>query len=177
MSIMPAGGWGSQNLEENRLSARTPNACPMCHSEDWKAANLVYHEGLSTSRFRIRGSSLSGRTGLRNGQFAVGASMHKGTARGFSQTALSQMAAPPRKRNGLKFFLIMLILGFAGSFYSNVQTEGLDQQVIILGAIVVCLLVAFIKVCASQQQDYDEAIVEYEDTRMCQRCGTFYSPH
>ncbi len=86
------------------------------------------------------------------------------------------MAAPPKKRTGLKILLVVPILGFGGSAFGNIQAEGLTQDAIIQSAVAIGLLIILVKVWTSQQENYDEAITEYEDTRMCQRCGTFYSP-
>jgi hypothetical protein len=94
---------------------------------------------------------------------------------GRSQTVLSKMAAPPRKRNGLKVFLILALLFFGCAAFNGFQMNGLDQSVLICGSIAALVLFLLINVWRRQQEVYENALEDYESMHVCQRCGTFYS--
>lgn len=187
MSITPVGGWGGSPKQravftqgdvssEGQVLINESDVCPSCHSNDWKSASFVYGEGLSVSSSRTKGCVAGvGRTGLRNGQFQVGVASYSGRTHGKSQTLLSSMASPPRKRNGLKVFLMLTLLFFGCSAINGFQVNGLDQSVIICCITAVLVLVLLINVWSRQQNAYDDALNEYESMRVCQRCGTFYA--
>lgn len=180
MSITPAGGWGvrdpQDSSEELVFSHRhKPSACPACGSTDWKAASLIHAEGLATTKSRTKGRVLGvGRAGFQNGQFLVGGGAYTSRTRSASQTLLSRMAEPPRKRNGLIIVLFILCLLFGGSAFNNLELNGVTPAALILGVIMVGLLVSIFSVWSRQREAYEDAIETYSDTRMCQRCGTFY---
>jgi hypothetical protein len=169
MPITPTGGW-LDPLPDNQ-----PNGCPSCGSTDWKSANLVHLEGMSVSRFQIRGNTIgAGKVGLHNGQFAVGVGRTRSTAFGQSQTALSKMATPPQSRRGLKIFLFVLIVFFSIGLVNNIQAENLTVIAIFIG-IIVFLCLSLYRVVVAQQNEYEEDIYNYENAKVCQRCGTFYN--
>jgi hypothetical protein len=180
MSITPVGGWGKRedlnSTEELILSSNhRPSACPACGSAEWKSASLIHAEGLATTKSRTKGTALGvGRAGLSHGKFLVGGGTYSSRTRGASQTLLSSMANPPRKRNGLIFFLIIVCLLVGCRAASEFQLNGLTSSALILGVITVVLLFSIFSVWSRQQEAYREAVETYSDTRMCQRCGTFY---
>jgi hypothetical protein len=186
MSITPVDGWGGppkqravftqdDALSEGQVLTNTSDVCPSCYSNDWRSASLVYSEGLSVRSSRTSGITVGiARTGLRNGQFSIGGGSYSGRTLGKSQTLLSSMASPPRKRNGLKVFLTLILLSFSGSAINSFQTEDLEKAVACSIAAIVLLLV-LINVWTRQRRAYDDALAEYENMRICQRCGTFYT--
>jgi hypothetical protein len=177
MSITPIGGWGQSQAREGIAVPvdRSVPCCPRCHSSDWKAASLLYREGISISRGRIKGAAIGiGRTGVWGGQTSVIGGAIRGKTFGTSQTMLSQMAAPPKRRRGIRIILGVLVILFGCGAVVNVVGGNIDQGSILAGLVAVCLLVAFLRVRQSHQRDYDEAVEAYESMRMCQRCGTFY---
>jgi hypothetical protein len=179
MSITPLGGWGntSQSSAESHSSLSSSGSCPNCHSSDWQSASLVYREGLSTISSRTKGTAVGiGRVGIRNGKAAIGGGVYRGRTSGVKQTMLSKMAAPPQMRNGLMIFLVILCI-LSGLGTLGGITQGLMAQAIISGSIVCILVLAIKAVYEKQRGIYDSAMNVYENTRMCQRCGTFYIGH
>lgn len=177
MSITPVGGWGVQPPGQVQYLAAQRGVCPLCHSDDWKSANLIYAEGLSTNRSASKGSAFGiGRTSLRNGQFQVGVASYSGRSHGASQTLLSSMATPPQERRGLTAFLAMLMFAFGWAAIAIFSTNGLNQGSIICSLLAVSILFPLLKLRDRQQRIYKEALDAYTHTRMCQRCGTFYRP-
>jgi hypothetical protein len=178
MSITPVGGW---NRPETRASKeeelvlfqrRAPGTCPSCDSTEWKSASLVHAEGLSTTKISTRGRTLGvGRAGFQHGQFLAGGGTYTAKTRGSSQTILSSMAEPPRKRNGLIGFLIIMGLLFGVRAVNEFQ---LTSDAVILVVVSAGLFFGAFRLWARQQEVYEEAVETYTQTRVCQRCGTFY---
>jgi hypothetical protein len=176
MSITPPGGWVNppQRLEENHFTIASDLCCPNCHYSDWKAASLVYREGLSVTNSRTKGTGIGiGRAGLRNGNFAVGGATYKSRTSGVKQTLLSQAATPPQMRLGLIIFLAILCVFFALGAFGGL-TQGRMMQTVFDGVIAVILMFAIHAVYERQRRKYNASMSTYENTRMCQRCGTFY---
>jgi hypothetical protein len=177
MSITPAGGWKNRRIQltPDHTPPGTETCCPRCQSTDWKAARLVYSEGISVSRGRMKGTAIgAGWGGVRNGRVSVGGATIRTRTLGTSQTALSAMAAPPRKRLGAKILLGTLILLFGLAVGVDLVAGSASPGTAIEGLITVILIIWLIRVSQSQEQDYDDATEIYENTRVCQRCGTFY---
>ena len=176
MSITPAGGWNKPQQTIQQLQTHASFiACPSCGSDDWKSASLVHSEGLSVSKGRIRGTIIGGsHTMHSNGQLSVGGGVLRGRTRGTSQTLLSQMAAPPRKRTGLRVVLAVLTGLFGWVAGAGLARDGLNPGTVVCSLIAACLLVKFISVSETQAR-YNTAMETYANTKMCQRCGTFYT--
>jgi len=176
ISITPNGGWHNVNVrDDGALAQRGIPYCPCCQSPEWKAASLVYREGISVTKGRFRGSGLGiGRTGMLHGSNSIAGGVFRGRTSGMSQTILSQMAAPPRRRRGLEVLLAILAALFGMEPISqfaagNVNQNSLPSALIALGLLAIC-----VKVHKNQKQTHEEAVEDYENTRMCERCGTFY---
>jgi hypothetical protein len=150
----------------------TENCCPRCRSSDWKAARLVYSEGISIGTSKIKGTAIG--AGVRNGRVGVGGATFRARAFGTSQTALSAIAAPPRKRRSVKLLLGTLALLFGLAAASDVVAGNASQATVVEGFATVIFAFGLIRVNQSQEQDYDDAAELYDNTRVCQRCGTFY---
>jgi hypothetical protein len=138
---------------------------------------LVHQEGLSVSRFQTRGTFVGvGRAGLRNGQFIVGGGAQRTNTFGASQTALSRMATPPRKHNGL-VVAFGLLCAFSGlSTINGVVYYGPSIGVVVMGALTIFFAWACLKLYTKRQRTYEEALEAYQTIRVCQRCGAFYAP-
>ena len=174
MSIMPADGWESP--APIRDLQREDVVCPSCHSSDWKTATMTHQEGLSVGVSTTSGSAIGvARTGLREGQYSFGGGVYKGRTVNVSQTVLSRKAAPPPKRTGLVVFLGVLLIFFGWACVAGLVRNGPDLGSIVCGALAVVLLLALIKTQARQQEVYEERVAVYRATRVCQRCGTFYT--
>ncbi|HEY0307309.1 MAG TPA: energy transducer TonB [Acidobacteriaceae bacterium] len=140
-------------------------------------ASLVYSEGLSLINTRTRGTTIGvARVGLRNGRTAIGGGIYQGHTSGTRQTILSKMAAPPRMRTGFVIFLgiISTILGLAA--VANLTSEQYLTS-LYQGSIAGILMIALLSIYKKQRRTYDAASRDYESTRLCQRCGTFYLGH
>jgi hypothetical protein len=181
MSIMPEGGWG--DLRQNSGSANDAAlvqsktsvfVCPKCHSDEWKAASLVYREGILISHSQTKGSAIGiAHTGFRNGQYSVGGGLYKGRTTGVSQTTLSSMASPPQNRSGLRVVLGVMVLFFS---WSGIMQVTSSPSVTIFDLLIAgAFLLGFIKLQASQHKIYEQKMALYNRTRVCQRCGTFYT--
>jgi len=136
---------------------------------------MVYHEGLSAISSRTRGAAIGiGRVGIRNGRSAIGGGIYQGRASGVEQTMLSKLAAPPQMRRGLTIFLAISCVFFAlpavGSLGSGQYLVG-----ILDGSIAGILMFSLVAVYERRRRIYDAAMSAYQSTRMCQRCGTFYT--
>jgi hypothetical protein len=155
----------------------TDSSCPNCQSGQWKAASLVHREGVSAGISRTKGTVVGvGRTGLRGGRWSVGGGVYRGKTSSFNQTTLSREASPPRMRTGLVIGLALVCL-FSTIIAFEAIASGATAQGISLG--LVALLTAFLssKIRRREKQRYSEAVELYGQTRMCERCGTFYAPH
>lgn len=172
MSIMPAEGWGVQSH-----SSRQAINCPNCQSDAWKTAGLVHQEGLSVSRFQTRGTVVGvGRAGLRNGQFIVGGGVQRSNTLGIAQSALSRMAAPPSKRIGSVIALGMLCFFCTFSAINGIATYGFSIGFVVIGTFAAFFLWACVALYTKRQKAYEEALAAYQNIRVCQRCGAFYTP-
>jgi hypothetical protein len=181
MSIMPRGGWLPEEpavLPPPHQSQLAPfdraERCPSCNSDDWKLASLVYMEGLTNSRFRTKGRSVSvARNGLRNGHFSVGTAAYSGAVTGRSQTALSQIAAPPQKPRAL-FNLLTIALVISLSYLYGDYTRNDMQGLVVTAPLTGLLLIILLSVRSRQTKAYEEEMDDYASRKMCQRCGSFF---
>jgi len=150
--------------------------CPNCHSDEWRAASVVYQEGLSVTGSRTNGSMLGiARIGMRSGQCALGGGLYRGKTHGAEQTLLSSMAAPPRKRTRL-FNALALLSGFFIWVAANGDVRnGFDTGTVTCSFIALFLVTVLIIVHVRQKKAYDMSLQIYEKTCICQRCGTFYT--
>lgn len=166
MSIVPTGNWAPITT----AGRPDPSTCPNCNSSEWKAASLVHLEGLSASAVRTRGKAI----GLgASGRLGVGVAGYQGRSFGFSQTALSKMAAPPRQRHGLKIFLVCFLL-FCLLAAFNGLVNGDVPALLVCGGTIALLLLGISRLSARQNRLFQAAAERYEALRVCQRCGTFY---
>ncbi len=176
MSITPVGGWKTpfQDSGDAYSPAVSERCCPNCKSDDWQSASLVYNQGLSSTNSRTKGTTVGiGRVGLRDGRFAVGGAVSQSRTFGVQQTMLSKMATPPRMRIGLLLFLAIVCAFFVIGAMAGIS-QGQITQTIVDGSIVGFLVFAIVAIYGRRRGAYEAQIDQYRDTRMCQRCGTFY---
>jgi hypothetical protein len=115
MSITPVGGWNGPREgqiqesppQEGQLLPKTSDTCPSCFGTDWKAASLLYAEGLSITGGQTNGGFVA--VG-RNGQhWQAGGGGYSGRTSGVSQTLLSAKATPPKAANVHVFFAVLFV--------------------------------------------------------------------
>jgi hypothetical protein len=183
-SITPVGGWNGQpevqlrpnappqvfqQVQQNQLLPRTSDACPSCFGTDWKAASLLYAEGISIQGGQTSGAFVAGgRAGGHNGA-AIGG--FQGRTSGVSQTLLSAKATPPRQSNAFAFFAFLFVV-FLLICFLNLEYPGVA---ICFGLASGGCLMLSIKMHKQEQDRFESATERYATLRMCARCGTFFS--
>jgi hypothetical protein len=152
--------------------------CPKCKSEDAVKLSLVYAAGLSDVETRSRGHGWA----LGDGGLLLGFGSSKGT--GTSQTQLSKLAAPPRKKKYRHVILAWLIgLLMAGPLIdvfvaSSRNPEALlrrDFQIFayIFSALVVLVLAILWRF---NHVVFPRRLDVWNRSFMCQRCGEVFHP-
>jgi hypothetical protein len=177
MSIMPVNGWTdlSQAPESDLLQMKLQGICPKCHSSEWKSAGMVYQEGTSVSRSRTRGKTIGiARAGFRNGTTIVGGGVYSGHTIGVSQTLLSERATPPQMRTGLITFLTVIGVILACIALSQIS-NGHISVFLYDGSLTGILAIAALWIYEKRRRVHDHAMSVYSDTRLCLRCGNFYT--
>ncbi len=134
-------------------------ACPRCQGKDWVMASLVYEQGKSTVSTRTSGTIFA--PGKTENQFSFG----RAHTTGVQQTELSKKAAPPM---GMVLTVILAIATVA-----SIVAGSQDPAWFILA--VPCGVAIFF-VAPNESREYHAAMAAWKQTRMCQRCGTFYVP-
>ena len=175
-----SGAEATRNPADNAAPLTPLLVCPRCQSEDWKAAPLVHLEGFSAVNLRTKGVSVgAGVVGLRDGKFAVGGAVQKGRAHGIQQTLLSAQLTPPRKRSNpvaLLIILCLLFLFFGWGLVTGIEHENIIA--ILINSTLTLVLAYALTLLERRQQrqhrEYEVAVKNYENTRVCQRCGTLY---
>lgn len=123
---------------------------------------------------RTRGTVVGvGRTGIRHGRFTVGGGVYKGSTTGITQTALSHQASPPQMPTGLLVFVGIIFAAMGVLALTSLANEEYITA-IFRGSVAGIFLVALITFSSRAKKRYDHALYEYSNTRVCQRCGTFY---
>lgn len=154
--------------------------CPKCKSNEWKSAHLVHSDGLSENNS----------SGIGIGMAAGGAGVGLGSSSGVSQTELSMKAAPPVKKEGeggvfdgifglsLIIFIIGCVFYYDASFtLEPIKTTIFFKIVPIVGILSFILSKIYPNVDSAMEEEYMLAMKEYEQKRMCLRCGNFYLPN
>ena len=131
--------------------------CPVCNGNNWKAASLVYQEGLTT----VDTSTNSLGLGLGGGHLGLGVA--RGKTKGVHQTELSKRAAPPSENSWRVAFLmgaiVTAILGLFASFWWFIT----------------CLFIAGVFATWTSGAEARAKEVEfYNNKRVCQQCGHIY---
>jgi len=173
MSITPVGGWNGQlqqnQPQEGQLLPRTSDTCPSCYGTEWKAASLLYAEGLSISGSQTRGAFVAG--GRAHGVNGAAIGGFQGRTSGVSQTLLSAKATPPKQSNAHAFFIFLFIV-FLVAFLFNLGNAG---PMIILALLAGASAMISIKLHQDGQARFERAMEIYANLRMCTRCGTFFN--
>lgn len=175
-------------------------SCPNCSGENWKLASLVYKQGLSDVDMSASGSTIgvgAGSSGI-GGGYAKTTSNSAGTHRTkFSQSAEPPciLAAPPteetytqQKKNanvGRWVMLAILLLAFylTGKLlfaipfflFMGIFSEKIDA---FLDVRFEKDYAKYVIDHAKLTEDYKESLAAYkkwELTKICMRCGTFYT--
>ena len=134
--------------------------CPNCNNDDWKLASLVYKSGLT----HIDTSTTAVGIGFTEDGMDPGVGV--GDTVGTHQTELSRLAAPPvgfqLTKTLLKTTVLFVLFGWWFS----------DEWFYLAAC---CGGVAFFS-SLKENHEHDEALAAWEQTRICQCCGTFYRP-
>ena len=131
--------------------------CPTCGSDDWKAASLVYQEGLTNVDTATKS------VGLGVGGGHVGVGIGRGKTKGVHQTALSKQAAPPQDNSiGAVFFVGLVFTGVIGLFYH------------FWWVISLLCVVGIVSTWNSDSEKRAKQLELYNKKRVCQRCGHIY---
>lgn len=134
--------------------------CPRCNSSDWKLLSLVHKEGLT----HVETNSRGGAFGISNA--GIGAAATGSKSSGSHQTELSKLAAPPAGF-GVSALMLMgtIIFGLLGWIFSPWWFFVAVACVVGLGA-----------ASPAEKRDHEIALSQWENRRMCLRCGTFFDP-
>lgn len=84
------------------------------------------------------------------------------------------MAAPPQRPLALTILLVFLLLIFAFAAWDCIEAERMVFAAI-WGTFAAFLLIVLLHSRKTDESDYQRAIETYRETRMCTRCGTFYT--
>ena len=131
--------------------------CPKCQSDEWKSASLIYKAGLT----HVATNSSSSGVGVSGGGIGVG--IGNSDTSGTHQTLLSKHAAPPSGFGAsITFIVAAIFFGIIGIFSS--------WSLLIAAS---CIFVVF---CTwpSDSKSHAKSMAEWENKRMCLRCGNFY---
>jgi DNA-directed RNA polymerase subunit RPC12/RpoP len=137
-------------------AAKSTHACPNCGSEMVKKLSLVHAAGLSDLTAETAAGAVFG--GREPG---VGVAMTKGT----QQTVLSKSAAPPAKRKGLAWGVILVVVSLVAFSGSSIG----------FGAL--CLLAGGWLAYSSVRYNSDVfpgLLAEWQRKYLCERCGTVF---
>lgn len=131
--------------------------CPKCQSDDWKLASFVYKAGLTHVTTRTDSFGV----GVSSGGMGVGGST--GNTSGIHQTELSKLAAPPIGFEATtRLILFAFLFFFLGLFW---------HELFPLAAL--CLF-GIVFTWSPDAKKQVIAMAEWNERRLCQRCGTLY---
>ena len=144
--------------------------CPSCFSTDWKAASLIYAEGLSVTGSKTTGGFVA--AGRANGHNGLGVGGYGGNIKGTSQTLLSSKASPPNPSGGGGVFIILSLVFFIAFFFNTDN----GAAMIILTLLAWGSLLLGVRILTVEGDTFRAAKASYATLRMCTRCGLFYNP-
>jgi len=131
--------------------------CPACGSDDWKAASLVYQEGLTNVDTATKS------VGLGVGGGHVGLGIGSGKTKGVHQTVLSKQAELPSENSWRVAFImgavVTAILGLFASFWWLIS---------------VLFIVGVFATWSAGAEAREKQVELYNKKRVCQRCGHIY---
>jgi hypothetical protein len=157
-------GWIAQDFEQ----VSEEGYCPKCGSHEWKSAALVHMDGIST----ISTSTVGLGVGMDEDAHISGMGAGVGRTNGTHQTMLSELAAPPEKPISLKWAPpTFIVLAIAGLIFEWVFVF------VIFGTLSILIGVAnFLRpeLAEEDNKKYQQALSDYSNKRVCQRCGTFF---
>ena len=139
-------------------------SCPSCKCEEWKLASLVHSEGVSFT------NSTSTGVGIGTGGIGIGSAKSSGQ----SQSILSIRAAPPTQAMLIPATL-GVICGFILMFITDLMFNGKPGLWVGVAG-VFGFLVVTLGTMKKFNPDFEQKYFNWQKTRMCLRCGTFYLP-
>lgn len=150
-------------------------SCPECNSDDWKSASLVHEAGI----VNIDTSTTSAGVGLGvgGGGLGIGGGVASGKTTGQHQSNISAMAAPPTEpKNTVGPIFWLAVIGFAIMVSGK---SGFMGFLVLVGGFFLWnkKKTEFKALHEKKVVDYKHALEQWEQTRMCQRCGCLYLPN
>jgi hypothetical protein len=154
--------------------SRASVVCPSCGSDEWRAASLIYAEGLSVSMARTRGTAVGAGIGVRTGQVSVGAAKYASNTVGSSQTMLSRMAEPPRRhtRPVVLWSVLTLLCGLV--VLMRISASAFDGGTAFWALLTLIFAIVLASALSTKDDTYAERMRAYDNQKMCTRCGKFY---
>src|SRR6266481_5952765 len=146
--------------------------CPKCSSTDLKKVSLAYQEGLFHVNARTRMLGLLFASG--GPDVMVG----RATTRGVQQSALSKRLVPPTKWSYLKLILWSAAISFVGlvAYVRVVITSPppvSSLPVKIYFAVAPIMFISlFLSIWRHNHSTYRQKCSEWNDSYICERCGT-----
>lgn len=160
------------NVAEQGRSSAPSFACPHCQSTEIQRFSVAYQSGISQINTKSAGigMSLSGKVG-------IGGAKTKGQ----SQTELSRMTAPPKKRTygiwiGCGFVLWFLLAGLVGSIIPNpgaldgTLVDSILKTLITIGAWTPALFLMY-KTFLYNRDVHPKLMQQWNNSWVCFRCG------
>jgi len=150
--------------------------CPKCNSTDLKKVSLAYQEGIYhiDTRSRIRGLLFAGG----GPDVLVG----RTTTRGSQQSALSKRLSPPTRWSYVKpvgwsgvVTLIALVLYVQHVMAGPVPASSLPVKLYVVFAPLVLFLLVGI-VWRHNHSAYEQEYARWNESYICERCGTVFEP-
>lgn len=172
--------------------------CTKCHSDNWKLASVVYSQGLINVETSTSGSTIG--VGVGTGGLGVGYAQNSSDTTGSHQTIFSQSAKPPtvpphpgQKTPYTQFGILLVpiqLLAVGYFLFTIFQASVLFGFVALVFFVVVWGKINKIAGREANYQEYEAkfakqteefeaalaAYAKWEQTRICQRCGTFFVP-
>ena len=149
-------------------------SCPSCKSDDWKLARFVYQSGLS----HVNTSTTNVGAGIGVGSQGVGGGVGvgRGSTSGQHQTGMSALSEPPKEPSN-SAGTVYWVVAFLTLIWLGGKSDVIAAIILIVSIILwIGMKPELKKEYEKEVATYKEALANWEKTRVCQRCGTFYLP-
>ena len=170
-----ANGSRRRQSELHALEAEdaiNPYCCPACKSQNTQRLSTAYMSGLS--QFSAVTSGIG---------WARAPMFGRAWTIGTSQTQMSQVAAPPAKRNYSRGLLLLFLGPIIGGapFAILEHLHGPSKTYDLLAVLLVILLeigavTSLLRAVAYNKYDWPELLEQWRSCLMCLRCGQVFRP-
>lgn len=136
--------------------------CPSCSSDDWKMLPAIVEQGSTVTH--------GGAVGI--GTFGIGG----GVTKSRSKSSLAQRSASPVKPSAHHLILLLglLPIGVASQNF-KVGTTGNVAFGILCLCLSAIVFAGWVARCAKVDKAHRQAIDTWKETKVCMRCGTFFT--